>query len=1138
MSLLHDLIDSIVHISLTGNEKMANDSLKVQPSTAKPVQPPAVGAFENAMQRAISSLKQPSDDAAFKKNLVLTAQNGNPNPAPPDKATIKAEVEATGDKEALKRLDDPNLADISNTGVPLANIGSINKLSDNTLELKTRDNQTIIIVKQATPYLFEGMASKTDAVNTINKNIADGYRLAQAGDVAPGMTDYKFTGPADEVGPGMIRYETMSGNKVIVSKEVNMPLYEQVKSDSEAWTLINDSQKEGYRLAQPGETASTSQITGKPDELGHDLIRYETSAGEKVIVSKNVTPDLYDQKVKEASAIFSSAEGIDTSLIDNSKYGAGAKDWDKIVGNGSSTPTQEEIDLNRPRAAAKLLEENWENWGLHGEKIDFANPPTTLPPEAQAVLKYVANSPSMMAALDSGGYGKTDGVITRNDVKSFASQADKDLAAASSAYGKFIQAHPDATELAKQNAKSAAVVMANISLVSSAGPQMQGEDRRPSVGNLNTSNLDAIEGDTALSKTLTGAAGYWSSPGMFRTLDNGGDHPATIKNDGIAQQHNFANWLEKQAPSDDHGVLMMLSNASARNSIADVDTSKLTKDVFEHPENYDGKTKAAVLTEITDARVRMEVSANPSDHSDLFSEGKSDQRGINPNKSKITEQLDGAIAKLSSDPDVQRFLSQNQGAGMRDIVNADPAMKIELQHYQDREINSGNVLNTSLEHKDADGNPLSLTDGMYLAATDASLTDMALGGNGEVDLQTLAKNSGKSEQIEQYFRENILTGKGLDDALAKDRELNGDQADTTAVIAKFSNDATLYKAYLGDKISAADADTTQQIITQKLSETLINGANDEVMKQIFGDANGNFDEGKTQAIIDKAMTDNPDMFKDADGQPIAPSDVVSMIRSSWDLERQGQKINDAMPKAIDGFKASASDSYKQGLLHIGSALLAGAVLTVRSTSGGTSPSDNALRVSAGMQFAGALMEGGTKYAKEAGYGKEWRRVPNSNVSLRHGMGPLTADQIKTMGNVGKIVGGSGSFIGGVFSLISGVNAAFSGDKLNAGFSLTSGILSTSAAVVSIIEGAAGLFGSSTAGLVGSLAGATAGVLGWAAAGVGAIAGIVLPTVMVAKRDAEQNKFYDGLVPTLQKYDLTGGPKEPGDIAGVTPTSAT
>jgi len=636
--------------------------------------------------------------------------------------------------------------------------------------------------------------------------------------------------------------------------------------------------------------------------------------------------------------------------------------------------------------------------------------------------------------------------------------------------------------------------------------------------------MNAVEADPGLSKTLTGAAGYWSGPGMFRTLEIAGDHPATVTADGIAQQHNFASWLQKQAPTDDHGVLMMLSNGAARDSVAYVDT-KLTHDVLEHPENYDGKTKAAVLTEITDARVRLGLSANPADGSDLYTDLASDTRGINPSKAKITADLDGAIQTLTSDKDVQAFYTQSQGAGMSAIVTADPAMKTALQAYQDKEISTGNVLNANLERKDADGKPLGVTDALIMSGTDATLTHQALGGTGEVDLVAMAEHSGKGAQIEQYFRENILTGKDLDSALAKDPEVNGDKADPMAVVAKFSQGAAYYKAFLGDKITPAESDAMKEKVWASVTDTLVDSAGADVMSKTFGDANGNFDEAKTKEIIDKAQADNPEMFKDASGQPIAAADVVSMMRSSWDIERQGQKISDAMPKAIKDFKATASDTYKQGLLHVGSSVLAAAVLTARSATGDNTPAENALRVSSGMQAAGLLMEGASKYAKENHEGK---------------IGTLSKEDVAKLGNAGKILGGAGSFIGGVFGIVSGVESAFAGDKLNAGFSLTSGVLSTGAAVASIIEGAAGFFitgttagaatgFAATADVVVSLAGATAGVLGWAVAGAGVIAGIVLPIVMISRREGEQNKFYDGLIPTLDKYALTGGPKQDGDL---------
>ncbi|MDF0733626.1 type III effector HrpK domain-containing protein [Pseudomonas entomophila] len=1087
-------------------------------STPNPTGTP-VSLFESAIHRSLALLKDNPNPggakAADPKHFMVGAVTDN------KKAEEIAAVMATHDPEAIKRLNDPNLADISNTGVPLANIASITQVSPNVLELKTRDGRDIVIVKQMTPYLFDAMAGKAGAVEALNKSKAEGYRIAQAGDVPPGMNDYKAIGPADEVGPGLIRYETWSGDKVIVSNEVNHTLFDQVKNDQQTLALINDSEKEGYHLASADQPADGLKLIGTPEELGHGLIRYETESGEKVIVSQAATPNLYASMVKVSDGIFGVDGAADTSWIDNSKYASGVRDWDTLTGNkGGAKPTEEEKNLERPRAAAKMLSDNWDKWGLHDRKVDFANPPSDLPPEAQAVLKYLAGSPSLMNALDSGGLGKSDGVITRAEVDRFISQSNKDLSAASSAYGKFLSNNPDASELAKANAKSAAIVMANISLVSSAGPQMQGEHQRANNGSLTTDNLAAIHNDPGLSLELSGAAGYWSNPGMLHVLDSAGDLPATATSDGIVQQKNLRAWLENQAPKDDHGVLMMLSNASIRGSLADVDTSKLTQDILEHPENYDGKTKAAAMLELSDARARLASSDKVDGGGDLYAGITADsQYHLNPTKSKLLKQLDDAAAKLAADPDVKTFLAGAQGPGMRDIVNSDPAIKQALQHSQDTRINSGDIINTSLAAKGADGQPVTLPEALSLAGTDATLTDLALGGDGKVDLAAIAEKSGKSGDIEQYFREHILNGKDLDDALAKG-------GDPLAAIGQFGSQAALFSEFLGDRVSPQDASDVQQRINQALSQTLIDGATDDALKDIFGDGSGNFDEAKVTAIIEKAMADDPDMFKDASGTPIRPQDVVSLMRSVWDLNRQGEKISDALPKAIDGMKLNVGEAYKQGLLHIGSALLAGGVLAARSSTGGNSPTDNASRVSAGMQFAGLIIEGGTKYAKEAGYGMVWKPTP-IDPSKPQGIGDFptgkmvqNADGINRLGNLGKIVGGAGSFIGGVLGLISGVNSAFAGDKVNAGFSLTTGALGTGAAITSIIEGGAGLFGLAD---VGAIAGAFSGVLGWATAGVGLIAGIVFPIIEVAHREKQQDQFFGALKPVVDKYGLDGGP---------------
>ncbi len=258
-----------------------------------------------------------------------------------------------------------------------------------------------------------------------------------------------------------------------------------------------------------------------------------------------------------------------------------------------------------------------------------------------------------------------------------------------------------------------------------------------------------------------------------------------------------------------------------------------------------------------------------------------------------------------------------------------------------------------------------------------------------------------------------------------------------------------------------------------------------------------------------------------------------MMRSVWDIGRQNDKIIDVLPKAIDGLKlGNVTDAYKQGLTHIASGILAGGVLIARSATGSNTPIADANRVSAGLQFAGLLMEGGTKYAKEFGFGTSW--IINKNVgegigafptSELAGKGPLSADAVAKLGNVGKVVGGAGSFIGGIIGIVGGVDGLAHGEPLSGAFNLAGGILGTGAATAALIEGGAGLFGFSD---IAAVAGSLSGVLGIGGAIVGGIGSAFLPFALADARAKEQEKFYGEMVPILKQYGLTGGPEQPGD----------
>ncbi|MGY2288520.1 type III effector HrpK domain-containing protein [Pseudomonas sp. SDO528_S397] len=994
--------------------------------------------------------------------------------------------------------------------------------SDKPVTLKQIDN----------PRLFEQLVDQYNSQQndaSFEKNLADsksaGYTEADASTVAPGLGNYKFISSTTELGPGLMRYETFSGEKIVVSQKETPQLFAQVSGDSTKIFAINASQAEGYRLAGPDETFDPSAAIGPPEEVGPGLIRYTAASGDKVIVSQDETPALYDQIVKLQAGAAGAPGAVDTSWIDNASFGvSGAKDWDTITGNTSGTPTKEELDLNRPRAAAQLLSQNWDAWGLHGAPIDFANPPSTLPPEAQAVLKFVASSPNFGAALDTGGRGKADRVITHADVDHFISNTNSDLGAASKSYGSFLGNNPG--DLAKANAKSAAILMANESLVAGAGPAMLpgATNQRSNDGMFRADNLQALGSDSALSSELTGAAAMWSKPGMFRALETGGDNPATGKSDGIGTRDNIGAWLEKQAPKSDSDTLTFLDSAATRDAVAGVDTSGLTADVLANPQNYTGEQKAAVLVQLTDAQTRLLVSDYVPNEG-LMDKYTSPNWGLNPNEDKIKAQLQSAIETLSADPDVQGFLQNNRGPALADIVDSDPTIKVAMQNYNGNDIESGKNLTDNLNAKDANGKPIDMGVGLQNAANDATIVNLALGGNGHVDLTALADKAGQSDAIQQYYKNELVTGKAFTDAVAGGM-------DPTVAANSFAASTASAQAFLGDKASADDAATLQVNFNEALGDTLLGSASTDTLNVTLGDGNGNFDEAKVTAAINDAAQKDPEMFVTADGGKIDPAQVVSMLRSVWDIGRQGDKIADALPKAIEGMKfGDVSPAFKQGLLHIGSAVLMSGVLIARSASGSTTPVADANRVSAGLQFTGLLLEGGTKYAKEAGYGVTWVNRPDGGTigdfpgKIPVGKGPLSPQQIANIGVAGKVIGSAGGIIGGVLGVISGVDSLKKGDYLTGSFSVATGVLGTGAAVAGLVEAGAGLYGASE---VGAVAGTLSGILGGAAAILGGIGSAFLPFALADAHGKAQDAFYGQLAPILKQYGLTGGPEMPGD----------
>ncbi len=215
---------------------------------------PADRKVDSAQKKFEIALAQAGDRPTFDPSKIRGASLPEPfqNIQPPKDGSITY-TPRDGDKPVtVKEKDDPDLYK--------------QVLNQYQLDQKNGDHEAGIIQSQK-----------------------DGYAPAESSTVAPGLGNYRAIGAADEVGPGLIRYETLSGEKVVVSQKDNPTLFAQVNQDHEKQLAINQSEAEGYRLAAPNETFDGMRLVGAPEEIGPGLIRYETDSGQKIIAAKEAT---------------------------------------------------------------------------------------------------------------------------------------------------------------------------------------------------------------------------------------------------------------------------------------------------------------------------------------------------------------------------------------------------------------------------------------------------------------------------------------------------------------------------------------------------------------------------------------------------------------------------------------------------------------------------------------------------------------------------------------------------------------------------------------------------------------------------------------------------------------------------------
>jgi hypothetical protein len=391
---------------------------------------------------------------------------------------------------------------------------------------------------------------------------------------------------------------------------------------------------------------------------------------------------------------------------------------------------------------------------------------------------------------------------------------------------------------------------------------------------------------------------------------------------------------------------------ASRDAVINVDTSKLTSDVFDHPENYTAAQKAAVLQELKDTQDRMALD-NQLQVTDI---GTQKTDGINPNLLKTNSDLQSKTDQLSADPDVQTYLSNSSTNALQTLVNADPGLKNAFNDALTK-FQSGQTLNDDLAAKDSKGNQVPMGDALHTYVAQAGFFQLAMGQNGspaaDLDLNAIARKSGSYDKIADYYNSEIVSGKRLQEILCSG-------VDPVNAAAQFSQEVEAFGNVIDPSVVKANATTLQNNFQDVISEHTFESLTPAELEAVLGDGHGNLDENKLKKYITDAGATNPDLSGSVDDPTSKAGQAFHIIKSVWDGVRAGERMVDVLKTAgkMDFGDNAWHTAYKVGAFHGATAIFGGIYLGL-SISGHTptDPGQITADVGAGINDFGVLTVG-------------------------------------------------------------------------------------------------------------------------------------------------------------------------------------
>lgn len=239
----------------------------------------------------------------------------------------------------------------------------------------------------------------------------------------------------------------------------------------------------------------------------------------------------------------------------------------------------------------------------------------------------------------------------------------------------------------------------------------------------------------------------------------------------------------------------MINQAALVNATANIDTSRLNKDVFEHPDQYSGAEKTAVMVKLQQTLKTVQAG-----------------RSLR-NTTKTEQALNEKIDQLQKDPTVNIFLKKAVPAQSKTLINGDKGLHQALdQRYG--EVTSGKTLSDDIQRIQAGQKAMKsapdYSDALQNLTDELNMQHLLRGDSVPTAKEVVARQPALSQKLNTSFQQQIAQGGYVKD------NIKGKHADALQILQLSDMKKSLYEAVLPKEVTNLKQDGYTEAVMDSL----------------------------------------------------------------------------------------------------------------------------------------------------------------------------------------------------------------------------------------------------------------------------------------------------------------------------------